>query len=69
MYGVICGPRVYEYKGWVFEYHTTSVWPLRNSMERRKRAGKVFYEMIGEFSQLPKETQEQYRVGGGCVAF
>lgn len=64
---IICVPRIYEYKGWIFEFNkNVGCWPLRNDMEPRKRAGRKFYAMIGEFLEEP--DREQFRVGGGCIA-
>lgn len=63
---IICGPRVYEYKGWIFQFHDyTGCWPLRKDWEPRKRAGDRFYAMIGEFLEEP--DREKFRVGGGCI--
>ena len=66
--GYICGPRLYEFEGWFFEFHANSgPWPLKKDGEFRQRAGKVFYDMIGRFQALTKAEREGYRVGGGCV--
>ena len=67
--GWICRPTIYEFDGWIFEYHQTSVWPLKKDGEPRKRAGKRFYDMLGRFLELDEETRKQHRVGGGCVSF
>ena len=69
MKGYICGPRIYEYNGWLFEINAASgPWPLRKDGEPRRRAGDKFYDMFAEFDRLPKSKQETYRVGGGCVS-
>jgi hypothetical protein len=66
--GFICGPRLYEYKGWFFEVHPSyGPWPLTKDGEPRKRAGDVFYSVYTEFDKLSQEEKLQYRVGGGCV--
>ena len=67
--GWVCGPRIYKFDGWLFEYHQTSVWPLKKDGEPRKRAGRRFYAMLDRFLALDKAEREQHRVGGGCVAF
>ena len=67
--GIICGPRIYEYKGWVFEYGYGSVWPLKKNGDLRKRAGRKFYNMIDEFTHLQTYEQDECRVGGGCKRF
>ena len=65
--GFFCGPRVYEYEGWVFEVHYYGgPWPLRKDGELRERAGRKFWAMYDGFSELRESEQEQYRVGGGC---
>ena len=68
MHGFICGPPVYQYKGWLFEYSMMGgPWPLRKDGELRKRAGREFYRIFEEWHDQP--DREQYRVGGGCVPF
>ena len=69
MMGIMCGPRIYKYKGWVFEYGQGSIWPLKKNGDRRKRAGNKFYNMIDEFAHLPNYEQDECRVGGGCRKF
>ena len=40
--GIICSPRVYEFKGWTFEVNSASgPWPLRKDGELRARAVRV----------------------------
>lgn len=68
--GWVCGPRVYEYKGWFFEWHPyCGAWPLKKDMEPRKRAGRVFWNLFSEFYSLPEGEQKKHRVGGGCQQF
>lgn len=69
MTGFICSPRVYEYKGWLFEFGHAGCWPLKKDGNPRKRAGDRFFAMLDEFAQLPEEQQKACRVGGGCVRF
>jgi len=70
MHGFMCGPRLYEYKGWFFEFGMSSgPWPLKKDGELRKRAGRKFYDVFGEWYRLHEDDQETYRVGGGCRAF
>ena len=69
MTGFICGPRIYEYEGWIFEHGHYICWPLKNDGEPRKRAGDKFYAMLDRFFSLPEEEQEKHRVGGGCIRF
>jgi len=64
--GFICGgPRIYEYKGWMFEYGYGGPWSLKKDGSLRKRAGRAFYKMFQEWYDLGKDDREQYRVGGG----
>jgi len=66
--GFICGPRIYEFEGWCFEWHACSgPWPMKKDGELRKRAGRTFYNMVERFCKLSKADREKYRVGGGCV--
>lgn len=68
--GWVCGPRIYEYKGWLFEWHShCGPWPLKKDGEPRKRAGRVFYDVFGEFYALSEDEQKKHRVGGGCQQF
>lgn len=66
MTAFICGPRIYEFGGWVFEYGEMSVWPLKKNFEPRKRAGGKFFSVVERFARLPKTERERYRIGGGC---
>ena len=67
MTGFLCSPRIYRYDGWFFEWGFRP-WPLRKNGNPRETAGRDFYEMFDRFSALSKEDQENYRVGGGCIA-
>ena len=66
MNGFMCGPKVYEYKGWLFEMSYFGPWPLKVDGNPRERAGKKFWDMFKEFDKLP--DKESYRIGGGCIA-
>ena len=60
--GFLCGPKLYKFDNWFFEWHSyCGPWPLRKDGELRKRAGRVFWKVIGEFSKLTKEEKEGYR--------
>ena len=66
--GWICGPRIYEYDGWVFEFGAFGgPWPLKKDLCRRKRAGRTFWKMIGKFDLLTSKEKDKYCVGGGCM--
>lgn len=69
MTGFICGPSIYEFKGWLFEYHQIyGPWPLRRSDENpRARAGKRFWKLWDEFCKLTdEEKQAAIKHKGGC---
>ncbi len=64
--GWICGPRLYEYKGWFFEVSAgCGPWPLCKDGEPRKRAGDAFWKTFDEF--MKEKDISKFRVGGGCV--
>ena len=66
--GFICGPTLYVYGGWFFEFHAhCGPWPLKKDGELRKRVGRKFYKDLGPFFDLDDEDKKQYRVGGGCI--
>lgn len=66
----VCGPHIYAYKGWLFEFGKyTGPWPLKKDFELRSRAGKKFWQMFDEFMDLPADQQMLLRVGGGCERF
>lgn len=65
MSGFICGPAIYEFEGWRFEYGIASgPWPHRKDGELYKRAGKKFYDMFERWCS--EDDPESYRIGGGC---
>jgi len=66
--GFVCGPRLYEFSGWRFEWPAYGgPWPVRQDGELYARAGRCFWRMIAQFQALPEAERAQYRVGGGCV--
>jgi hypothetical protein len=67
--GFICGPRIYQYKGWLFEYGYLGPWPLRKNLEPRKRCGHTFMEIFSDWYDLGETVRESFRVGGGCREF
>ena len=67
--GIICSPSIYEFKGWTFEFSYSGPWPLRKDGELRKRAGRKFWKVWGEWQDLPEDEKQKTRVGGGCVRF
>ena len=65
--GFLCGPRLYEYGGWAFEWGAhNGPWPHRKDGELRARAGRKFWKMIDRFEKEP--NREFFRAGGGCQA-
>ena len=69
VHGFMCGPKIYEFSGWTFEYDMTGAWPLRKDGEPRARAGRKFYKMLDKFCAMSDEQQKTYRIGGGCRSF
>jgi len=68
--GFVCGPRLYQFKGWFFEWSACSgPWPLKINGDPRARAGRKFYAMCAEFNQLSEANKKLNRVGGGCQSF
>lgn len=58
-------PCFYEFQGWKFEYSRTKPfgpWPLKKDFEPRARAGRKFYRMFEQFSDLTVKQQEEFRV-------
>lgn len=69
MQAIFCGPRIYEYEGWLFEVHSyCGPWPLKKNGDPRKYAGRRFWEMFSRFDKLSNAELAQYRVGGGCTS-
>ena len=67
----ICQPKVYEYKGQIFEHHSYfGYWPLRKKdHEPFKRVGRKFYSLFNEFDKLPNKEKRKYQIGGGVICF
>lgn len=56
---------IYEYKGWLFEYNrnkAVSPWPLKKDLNPKQQAGRAFYKMFKEFSELTPKEQDKFRV-------
>ena len=66
MRGYLCGPGIYEFEGWTFEFGYCGPWPHRADGELRKRAGRRFWKMFAKWQALPDAEREATRVGGGC---
>ncbi len=69
MSGFLCGPKLYKYAGWFFEFGYCGPWPLRKNSDPRKRAGRKFYKDIQPFVNMTDEQKQEYRAGGGCRQF
>ena len=70
VHGFICGPRIYEFGGWLFEVNACcGPWPLKKNGDPRERAGMVFWKIFEKFDKLSKEDKRKHRVGGGCISF
>jgi len=62
-HGFLCGPSIYKFNGWLFEFHDyCGPWPLRKDGELKKRAGRKFYKVIDEFVKLTKKQRKKYEV-------
>ena len=62
-HGFICGPKVYEYKGYSFEWHSyCGPSPLKKNGEPSQRIPKGFWDMIDDFCKLDATGKEQFRV-------
>jgi len=66
--GWICGPKIYEYKNWMFEEsYMSGPWPLKKDGEPRKRAGKKFWDVWTQFNKLTDKQKRKYKLSGGCT--
>ena len=64
---IMCGTPIYEYEGWLFEWHSyMGPYPLDKNLEPKKRVGEKFWEMFNRFYALSDEEQKKYKIGGGC---
>ena len=64
----LCGPKVYEFEGVLFEFSPMiGPWPRKKDGEPKMRAGKKFYAFYKRFVELPLDEQEKHRIGGGCI--
>lgn len=60
--GFICGPKVYRFKGYYFEWHSyCGPSPLNKNGELSKKIPKGFWNMIDEFQSLSLEEKENHR--------
>ena len=69
MTGFMCGPRIYQYGKWLFEFGYCGPWPLRKDGELRKRMGRKFLKDIEPWLNMSKEERGEYCMGGGCIQF
>ncbi len=61
--GFICGPKVYRFNGYYFEWHNyCGPSPLRKDGELSQRTPKGFWDMVEEFQALSSEEKEKYRI-------
>jgi len=65
--GFVCGPRIYKFGKWTFEFGYCGPWPLKKDGELRKKMGRKFLNDISEFLDLDDEEKKRYRIGGGCI--
>jgi hypothetical protein len=67
--GYMCGPRMYEYKGTKFEWHSyCGPHPIDDDLEPLDDIPDEFWDMIGEFQKLSDEEKEKYLIHrNGCV--
>jgi hypothetical protein len=65
--GFLCGPRIYQFRGWTFEDGYCGPYPLNKDGELRDRPpGRFFWKMYDEWALLSPDEKEKTRVGGGC---
>ena len=61
---ILCGPKLYRYKGWFFEWHSyCGPWPLKKDATPKKQAGKKFWNLINDFQGMSIKERETYRIG------
>ena len=59
--GFVCCPRIYEWRGWIFEVHSYfGPWPLKKDLCPRKCAGRKFWAMWERWKHVP--NKERFRV-------
>ena len=69
MKGIVCGPIVYEYCGYVFEVHSYfGPFELRKrDWQIKKVQSKKFLDMYAnKFSKLTESEKESWRIDGGA---
>ena len=70
IHGYICGPRLYEFEGWLFEVSAYGgPWPLKKNGDPRKRAGRAWWKVWDRFDSLSETEKRKFRAGGGCIQF
>jgi len=62
----LCGPNIYSFNGWLFEFGYCGPWPLTKDGELRARRGGKFLSDVEEFCKMSEDDQKKYCVGGGC---
>lgn len=69
--GFICGPKIYNYNGVVFEWHNYSgPAQLKKDGELYKNyCSNGFLNKIGAFIKMSEKKRKKYRIGGigGCM--
>lgn len=68
--GFLCGPKIYRYHGWTWEYQEYSgPHPIRKDGEPRKTPpGRKFWAMYAQWETLSPSKRKRTRIGGGCKA-
>lgn len=64
--GHICFINIFEYKGYVFEFHPYCGFTpyKKNLSEPRKTIPSGFWDMVTEFIKLSKEEKTKYQIYG-----
>jgi hypothetical protein len=63
--GILTLPNVYEYGGFIFEYHAyLGPTKLKKNLEFAQRQGIKFFNSVGEWEKLSKKEKEKTRISG-----
>lgn len=63
--GFLCCGNIYEFAGFIFEVPKSGgSMKLNKDLEPSEREGRLFWEVVTAWSQLPKKIQERTRVHG-----
>lgn len=63
--GIVTLPNIYEYKGFIFEFHSfCGPTKLKKNFKEAKRTGRKFYKVITEWCQLNKREKRKTQVYG-----